>query len=196
MQSSQPRHRVPHVARACALLLYLFAADAAAGEIPIITLGDSGPDQEVPTDRSFYIAGQARDGIVAAQAIVVRRGSPLMFGDDGPDCHDLIAALHVDVTSSSAGDDDDDEAEVMIVTPQYDGGLHRAFELFPKAVGASRRSAVLVSSPWQRSGDDDRRFKVLVPYQRTFFSPGYGYCLFVVTSEHSQALEHSTIVDL
>jgi hypothetical protein len=177
-------------------ILLALCGTAAAGEIPIITLGPSGPDQEVPTDRSFYIAGRASPSLVGAQAIVVRRGSPTMFGDDGPDCHDLIADLHLEIGSTSAGDDEDDVDDVTPIA-RFDSGMHRAFELFPRAVGAARRSAVLVSSAWQRDGDADaRQFKLLVPFNRQFFSAGYGYCLFVVTSDHSQELDHATLAEL
>src|SRR5262245_38275749 len=115
MQSGVPRRGLSRVARISALLVCGYATPAAAGEIPIVTLGSSGPDQEIPTDRSFYVAGRAGSNLVAAQAIVVRRGSPSMFGDDGPDCHDLIADLHIDTASSSAGDDEDDEEDTSIV---------------------------------------------------------------------------------
>jgi hypothetical protein len=176
--------------------MLLASAPAAAGEIPIVTLGGSGPDREIPTDRSFYVAGRASPSLVHAQAIVVRRGSPMMLGDNGPDCHDLIADLHIDATNASAGDAEDDE-DVAIATSRYDSGLHRAFELFPRAAGVARRSAVLVSPAWERSrGGDDGQFKVLVPHDRRFFSAGYGYCLFLVTSEHSQELERATLADL
>ncbi|HEX5063757.1 MAG TPA: hypothetical protein VFV99_30470 [Kofleriaceae bacterium] len=172
--------------------------ESAAGEIPIITLGDSGPDQEIPTDRSFYIAGRAGSSVVSAQAVVVRRGSSSLFGDDGPDCHDVIADLRIETTTATAADDEEgeDEADDSSAMPRYDSGPHRAFEIFPNATGDSRRAPVLVSSAWQRGHDDERQFNMLVPYDRSFFSAGYGYCLFVVTSEHSQELDHATIVDL
>jgi hypothetical protein len=184
------------VAALAAFACALGVSAAHAGDIPIVTLSDSGPDQEVPTDRAFYVAGSVSSSVQSAQAIVVRRGSPAMFGDDGPDCHDLISDLQVDVTATAADDEEGEDDEVSASTPHFVAGMHRAFEVFPDAVGASRRAAVLVSSPWQRGGADDRQFRALVPHDRDFFSAGYGYCMFIVTTEHTQELDRSTLVDL
>ena len=165
-------------------ILFGLTRSVTAGELPIITLGDNGPDQEVPTDRSFYVRGDAVPGVLHAQAIVVRRGSPSLFGDSGPSCHELIANLDLESSASAGGDDDDDDATVdLIPTPRYDAGVHKAFEIFPHASGASRRADVLVTAAWQRRGADERQFTLLVPHERDFFSAGYGYCLVVVTTE-------------
>ncbi len=176
------------------ITLVLLARAAWASEIPIITLGDVGPDQEIPTDRSFYIRGDAASGVEHVQAIVVRRGSPGVFGDDGPSCQELIGDLGLDTTLSNARDDDDDTA--VIPVPRYDAGTHRAFEVFVNAEGAGRRADVVVSAPWQRSSREENAFKVLVPYDRSFFSAGYGYCLVVVTTEHSQAVSTGKLTEL
>jgi hypothetical protein len=176
------------------VMLLGIARGADAGEIPIITLGDAGPDQEIPTDRAFYVRGDATASIEHVQAIVIRRGSPSMFGDNGPSCRELVSELGLDTTLSSASDDDDDA--VVIPVPRYDAGVHRAFEIFSNAEGEVRRASVLVSASWQRSHRDENAFKVLVPHDRSFFSAGYGYCLVVVTTEHSQALSNATLAEL
>ena len=70
---------------------------AHADEIPIVTLGESGPEQEIPMNRSFYVAGEAGAMVEHAQAVIVRTDTPSMFGDDGPSCRDVFADLRVDV---------------------------------------------------------------------------------------------------
>lgn len=175
------------------ILLGLAARDVVAGDLPIITLGDNGPDQEVPTDRSFYVRGDAQPGTLHAQAIVVRRGSPGLFGDPGPTCQQLIANLDLE-SSRSRGDDEDDD--LYVPTPRYDAGVHRAFELFPNAIGVSRRAEVLVTAAWQRRNDDDRQFNVLVPHDRDFFATGYRFCLVVVTTEHDQLIDDAMLTEL
>ena len=178
-------------------ILFGLARSVAAGELPIITLGDNGPDQEVPTDRSFYVRGDVAAGTLHAQAIVVRRGSPSLFGDSGPSCGELIANLDLESSASAGGDDEDDEDDLeMIPTPRYDAGVHRGFEIFPYATGSSRRAEVLVTAAWQRRSGDERQFNVLVPHDRNFFSAGYGYCLAVVTTEHEQTLDDVTLTTL
>ncbi len=177
-------------------LVLLFAGRAAAGDIPIVTLGDAGPDQEIPTDRSFYVRGDLGSSVEHAQAIIVRRGSPSMFGDDGPSCHNLIADLGIETTLSSAAVDDSDDEDIYVPVPRYDAGIHRAFEVFASSTGAARKADVLVSAAWQRSSPDQREFTVLVPHDRRFFSAGYGYCLVVATTEHAQELDEATLADL
>lgn len=179
------------------VVLALAARSAAADAIPIVTVGDTGPDQEIPTDRAFYVRGDAAPGVQHAQAVVVRRGSPSLFGDAGPSCHDLIADLSIDVMLSSAGDiEDSDDDDVTVPLPRYDAGVHRAFEVFPNAAGPARRADVLVTAAWRRSRDDEHAFQVLVPHDRTFFSAGYGYCLVTVTTEYGQTLDEATITEL
>jgi hypothetical protein len=125
---------------------------------------------------------------------VIRRGSPSLFGDDGPSCQELVGDLGLDATLSSASDDDD--AAVVIPVPRFDAGVHRAYEVFANAGRSARRASVLVSAPWQRNHRDESSFKVLVPHDRDFFSAGYGYCLVIVTTEHSQAISNATLVEL
>jgi hypothetical protein len=174
----------------------LAAAPAAAGDIPIVSLGDAGPDQEIPTDRSFYVRGELGNSVEHAQAIIIRRGSPSMFGDDGPSCHNLIADLGIETTLSSAAVDDSDDEEIYIPVPRYDAGIHRAFEVFASSTGAARKSDVLVSAAWQRSSPEQREFKILVPHDSRFFSAGYGYCLVIATTQHAQEVDEATLADL
>jgi hypothetical protein len=177
-------------------LLLAAAAPAAAGDIPIVSLGDAGPDQEIPTDRSFYVRGDLGASVEHAQAIVVRRGSPSMFGTDGPSCHNLIADLGIETTLSSAAVDDSDDEAIYVPVPRYDSGIHRAFEVFANSTGAVRKADVLISAAWQRSSPDQREFKVLVPHDTRFFSAGYGYCLVIATTEHAQEVDEATLADL
>lgn len=179
--------------------------EARADDIPIVTLTDSGPDAEIPTNRSFYVAGDASDTSEFVQVVVVRRGSASMFGDDGPSCHDLLADLSIDAVTSTAADDDGgagdggdgaDLGEDPMLQPRYDAGVHRAFEIFPHATGSARRSHVMVTTAWQRPSASTKQFRVLVPHDREFFSPGYGYCLMAVTTAHAQVVSDEAIEDL
>jgi hypothetical protein len=175
------------------------AAVARADEIPIVTLTDAGPDQEVPTQRSFYVAGDVSPSVQNVQAIVVRRGSPSLFGDDGPECRALVAGMHLDLAAAAAAEDvDEDEAadDTRPLPPRYPAGMHRAFELFPRADREQRDAAVLVSAAWVRGDEGARRYKVLVPHDSDFFSAGYGYCMFVVASERAQLIEDATLIEL
>jgi hypothetical protein len=174
------------------------ASEARADDIPIVTLTDAGPDAEIPTNRSFYVAGEVGESSEFVQVVVVRRGSPSMFGDDGPSCHDVLADLQIDALTSTAADDEDggDLAEDPMLQPRYDAGVHRAFEIFPHATGPARRSAVLVTTAWQRPSASTKQFRVLVPHQREFFSPGYAYCLMAVTTAHAQVVADGVLEDL
>ncbi|MBV8756064.1 MAG: hypothetical protein JO257_02240 [Deltaproteobacteria bacterium] len=179
------------------VLVLLLAHAARADEIPIVTLSDVGANQDVPVHRSFFIAGDAPSGVQSVQALVVRKGSPGMFGDDGGDCRSVIADLRVESVIESGGDDDDDtpgddDAQAVV---KYPAGVHEAFELFPRASG-SRDSAVLVTAPWKRSSPEARDYKVFVPHDADFFAPGYGYCLAIVTTERAQALDDATLAEM
>ena len=172
---------------------------ARADEIPVITLTESGPNQEVPTHRSFYVAGDASVTLQNAQAIVVRKGSPSVFGGDGPDCHDVLAALRIEVASSSASaddEDDDSDDDAPAALARYPVGMHRAFELFPRAEPGQRDAAVLVSAPWQRTDEAARQYRVLVPHDAAFFSAGYSYCMFVVATQRAQELDDASLSEL
>ncbi|MGE5185769.1 MAG: hypothetical protein ACM31C_27090 [Acidobacteriota bacterium] len=181
-----------------AIAIALAPARARAGEIPIITLTDVGPDQDIPTDRSFFLSGEVGSTVETAQAIVVRKGSPSLFGDDGPDCRELIAGLHLEPTSTSAADDEDDsdDDELPAVPARYGAGRHRVFEVFANAAPELRDDDVLISAAWQRTSDASRQYKVLVPHDPEFFSAGHGYCLFVVASERAQDLDDGTLGEM
>ena len=173
----------------------LCAHTARAEEIPIVTLTDAGANQDVPVHRSFYVAGDAPPGVTSVQAIVVRKGTPGMFGDDGGDCRTLIADLRIEPVVESAGDDDDDNDDDTSAVVKYPAGVHAAFELFPRAA-ANRDASVLVTAPWKRAGADARDYKVFVPHDADFFAPGYGYCLAVVSTERAQAIDDATLSDM
>ena len=50
--------------RACSVIALLAVATFAhADEIPIVTLTDTGPNQDVPVHRAFYVAGEATAGV-------------------------------------------------------------------------------------------------------------------------------------
>lgn len=182
------------------LAIVLASPLARADEIPIITLTDVGPNQDIPVHHAFYVIGDAPATAENVQAIVVRRGTPGIFTGEDPDCHDVIADLRMDMSSESASDADDDESDDTdtsgTVTVRYDAGIHRAFELFPRAESDSRESEVLVSAAWQRTDDNTRTFKVLVPHDPEFFSTGYGYCMIVVATERAQEIDDQTLAQL
>ncbi|HSN26662.1 MAG TPA: hypothetical protein VLT45_10260 [Kofleriaceae bacterium] len=177
------------------VFLILFAHAARAEEIPIVTLSDVGANQDIPVHRSFYVAGDAAPGVTSVQAILVRKGSPGMFGDDGGDCRSVIADLRIEPVIESAGDDDDDTDDDARAVVKYPAGVHEAYELFPRARG-HRDAAVLVSAPWKRASADARDYKVFVPRDAEFFAPGYGYCVAIVTTERAQAIDDSTLGDM
>lgn len=172
-------------------------AAARADELPIVTLTELGPNQELPTTRSFYLTGDAAPTIEDVQAVIVRKGSSSMFGGDGPDCRGAVSGLHAEAAITSADDEEEDtDEEAQTIPPRFPAGVHRAFELFPRADDELRDGDVLVSAAWQRSDDNARQYKVLIPHDREFFSSGYGYCLFVVTTERAQEIDDDTINQL
>jgi hypothetical protein len=177
------------------VFLILFAHAARAEEIPIVTLSDAGANQDIPVHRSFYVAGDAPASVQSVQAILVRKGSPGIFGDDGGDCHGVIADLRIEPAVESAGDDDDDSDDDTQTVIKYPAGVHTAYEVFPRAA-AGRDAAVLVTARWKRSSPDARDYKVFVPHDADFFAPGYGYCLAIVTTERAQAIDDSTLSDM
>lgn len=180
------------------VVVFLLAAatSARADEIPIVTLTDVGPNQQLPVHRAFYIQGDAPASLQNAQAIVVRKGAPGLFGDDGGDCRSVIADLRIETAVVSAGDTDDDDDSDDDATPvvRYPAGVHQVYEVFPRADG-ERDAEVLVTAAWQRSGDGARQYRVFVPHDSDFFSPGYGFCLAVVTTERQQWLDDTTLTE-
>ncbi len=177
------------------------AGTARADSLPIVTLTELGPTQQIPTDRSFYIAGDIAPTVEAAQAIVVRKGSSSMFGDDGQSCRSVLLGLHLaSASTADVADDDDDEETVEIndegpvIRPRFQPGLHTAFEVFPSADSDVRDADVLVSAAWQRNGDA-KRYQLLVPHDREMFSTGYNYCLFVVLTERVQEIDDQPLAD-
>jgi hypothetical protein len=173
---------------------------ARADGIPIVTLTGVGPNQELPVHRAFYVTGDVPTTVENVQAIVVRRGTPGLFGGADPDCHDVVADLRMDLSAEWTTDEDDDYEDAdgapATVAVRYDAGIHRAYELFPHAESEARGSEVLVSAAWQRTDDRARSYKVLVPHDPGFFAAGYGYCLFVVATERAQQLDDTTLGQL
>jgi hypothetical protein len=150
---------------------------SAADEISTIALSDAGPDQNIPTDHSFYVAGDAGKNTIAVQAVIARKGSPAMFGSDGPTCSRLAELLHID----------------RVAATPLDAGVHNAFKLFPSAAPDVRDGNVLVSARWTRPATGDApAYKVLVPTDETFFGPGYSYCLYVL--KQTQKVDDVTIL--
>jgi len=178
------------------MFLALAATRARADEIPIVTLSDVGPNQEIPTGRSFFVEGEIAPTVENAQAIIVRKGSAGLFGDDGPACHQVISDLHVDVTSTSDDDDDDDDLAPPELPARYPAGVHRIYELFPRAAGELRDGSVLVTAPWQRRDDAAREYRLLVPHDAEFFTAGHGYCMLVVATDRGQQLDDATLGEL
>ncbi len=196
-ESHEPRYDVSsHHVRLAILVLCSSIGVAHADEIPIITLTDVGPNQEVPTGRSFYLEGTADPEVQIAQAIVVRKGSPAILGDNGPDCATMVHDLRIEAATRSASDDPDESIEQPVDTPLYATGPHRAFEVFPYANRTVRGAAVLVSAAWQRPDDAARSFRILVPHDGEFFAAGYAFCTFVVTTERKQEIDDSTLTSL
>lgn len=154
---------------------------ALADDIPIIKLDASGPSQEVPADRSFYLSGNA-DKATAGQAYVVRTGSPTLWGervwkhDEPPQCAALFAEL------GKAGFKHDPWVP-------YDPGSFAAEEIWK----TTRDAQVKVSSAWAKEGDTTT-FKVLVQHDADFFQPGYRYCIATYLST-SKETEDQTIGD-
>lgn len=178
------------------MIVCLLGGVASADEIPIVTLTDVGPNQDLPVHRAFYIQGDAPGALQNAQAIVVRKGTPGLFGDDGGDCRDVIADLRIETAVESAGDSDDDDDSEDDATPlvRYPVGVHEVFEVFPRSDG-ERDAEVLVTAAWQRDSDNARQYKVFVPHDTEFFSPGYGFCVAIVTTERSQRVDDATLSD-
>lgn len=168
----------PGIIGLCTAVGVLATTGIAAGdEISTITLTDAGPDQNIPTDHSFYVTGDAGKNTIAAQAVIARKGSPAMFGSDGVSCSQLAEQLHIDRAR----------------TGPVDAGVHDASALFPSAARDVRDGKVLVSARWTLPATGDAAaFKVLVPTDETFFGPGYAYCLYVL--KQTQKVDDSTII--
>jgi len=178
--------------------LILLARAASADEVPIVVLSDAGANQELPVHRAFYVSGEASASVENVQAIVIRKGTPGLFGDDGGDCRSVVADLRIEPAVTSAGDDDDDTDDDAQTVVRYPAGVHQAFELFPRAA-AGRDAAVLVSAAWKRGvpdRGDARDYKVFIPHDADFFAPGYGYCLAIVSTARAQAVDDATLADL
>ena len=130
-----------------------------------------------------------------AQAIVVRAGSPSLFGGPGPACGDLLGKLHFAAATTTQADDDADDELAPRIAPRFPVGTHPVYELFPDAAPGLRGLPALVSAAWQRA-PGDAGYRVLVPHERAFFAPGFTYCMFVVATDHAQAIDDRALGDL
>ena len=179
------------MSRLALVLLAAAATRARADEIPIVTVTDLGPNQEIPVDRAFYLTGSADADVASAQAVIVQQGRASLFGGAGADCATVVRDLHVDTIAHSDADEDDD---APATAPRLATGVHRAFEVFPRARDV-REAAVLVTASWHR-GDGARQYKVLVPHDPGMFAAGRAYCMFVVTTERRQEIDDAQLGDL
>ena len=180
-----------------ALIVACAPSAAVADEIPTVTLTGAGPTHDVPTHRSFFVVGDIAPIVTSAQAVVLRKGSPSMFGDDGPDCREVMSELHFDAKVHVSDDDERDERDDDDEDrePRLASGKHLASEVFPRADPDLRNDEILVSAPWQRVGDAPR-YEVLVPHDPEFFATGYAYCMFVIESQRAQQLSDASLAAL
>lgn len=162
----------------CLCVALLSGAAAHADEVPNITINASGPDQEIPTNRSFYVSGDAGKHTRTVQIAIVRKGSAWLWGDDGPSCTELATDLVIDRPRA----------------PALDPGVHDVREQFPAAKQPYRDGKVLLSASWVRPETGGDTYKALVAARPAFFAPGYSYCLFIF--KHTQKVDDGTIARL
>jgi len=168
----------PSLVSCCLCVALLSGTIAHADEIPNITINASGPDQEIPTNRSFYVSGNAGKHTRAVQIAIVRKGSAWLWGGDGPSCTELAADLVIDRPRA----------------PALDPGVHDVHEQFPAAKATYRDGKVLLSASWVRPEPGGDSYKALVAASPAFFAPGYAYCLFIF--KQTQKVDDATIARL
>ncbi len=163
-------HRSRHLGLvAVGLPVMLAAAPLVADDIPIITIDAAGPSREIPTDKSFYLAGDAEQAAFV-QAFVVRTGSPSIFGDelgiDSPrkPCRDLFADLEGQGFRTAPDGSP---------SPTWTGSL-----VASDVWKTDHRWQVRASGVW-KAANDTTAFKVLVQHDGEFFAAGYRYCVAV-----------------
>jgi hypothetical protein len=166
--------------RSYALAIALAVSSTArADDIPTVKVGSNGPEQNVPTDKAFYLSGDAGKEATNAVAVVVRKGSNSMFGGDGPRCSELADLVHLK----------------QLADKPPDPGVHKVSEQFRAAAAGYRDNPLLVSSTWKAS-DGDSTYKVLVPNDKQFFSAGYAFCLYVLVTKKHQEIDDRSIAKL
>jgi hypothetical protein len=162
----------------CLWVVLLSGTIARADEIPNITINASGPDQELPTNRSFYVSGDAGKHTRTVQIAIVRKGSAWLWGGDGPSCTELATDLVIDRPRA----------------PALDPGVHDVRAQFPAAKKPYRDGKVLLSASWVRPEPGGDTYKALVAASPAFFAPGYAYCLFIF--KQTQKVDDDTIARL
>src|SRR5260370_1242744 len=78
------------------VVTFLPAVSSRADEIQTVVMSDAGPDREIPTDRSFYVSGTVAPNTQSVQAVVLKKGSNSVFGDQGPSCSAAASARKVE----------------------------------------------------------------------------------------------------
>ncbi|HTJ46274.1 MAG TPA: hypothetical protein VL463_29415 [Kofleriaceae bacterium] len=158
------------------MIIGLASRFARADAIPTVKMSSSGPDQSIPSKQSFYVAGDVEATTTGVQAVVVRKGSAMMFGGDGESCPKLATSLDIDSPKPDP-----------LPAGRYDAGQE-----FP-AAESSRDLKTLVTAQWTPSSSTDTTYRVLVPYDDDFFRDGYSYCLFVLVTKKTQKVDTDSI---
>jgi hypothetical protein len=180
MSAARPpstKHRM--VGSLVAGALAVFSATAHADEIAQVNLTSSGPDRELPVGKPFYVAGTAAETTRSVQAILVRKGSPVIgFGGSGPSCLELRRRLGLFSTKAP-------KAVATGATPDL-ATLDAGYAVLepgardPSLIWAHGEGAALVTAAWERgAAKDAQTFKLLVPGDGEFFRSGYAFCLYV-----------------
>ncbi len=179
----------------CALVFAASLPAARADDIPTVNLTASGPDRDLPVGKAFYVAGKARDTTLSVQAIVVRKGTPILRGSSGKSCTELRwslgeflppkpeAGAPAAAPAPAPAPAPEKPATVEELDKGYfvlDAGTRRV-----RTIWVGGKGQALVTAPWQRGdlkGAQD--FKLLVPGDNDFFRAGYSYCLFVFARDN------------
>lgn len=157
-------------------MLVMMLARPAAADLTEVTLGDFGPDKELPIGTSYYLAGTAKKGVTSVQPVFVRTHTTWLLGGSGPACAEVKSHLGKFVGKQGPSD------AIGQLTP----GIGRAGDIWHGADPQFDPSMVTYAPPaWRRTGDAnvEAPYKILVPGDDEFFGHGDRYCLFVyVTS--------------
>lgn len=144
--------------------LALGSSAAHADDLPSVKITADGPSQDFPTDKSFYVTGDANKA-TAVQVAIVRKGSAWMRGGDGVSCKALATALHVEQPT----------------TEVVDPGVTSVSTVFSHLQSTADTDRVLMSARWTAAAATDKTtFRALVTTSSTFFYPGYSYCVYVL----------------
>lgn len=139
-------------------------ASAGADSPPTITITKTGPDGEIPVGKTFYVAGTAGPEASRVQPIVLRKGSDRVFSGNGAGCSTLLGTMGK-LNSTKPND-----------LPELSTGIRQASTIWEH--GGDGKALVLPR--WDRDKlTGDQSFKILVPGDKSFFRPGFTYCLFV-----------------